>query len=63
MSGYKNFTVSVDFTMSKMIEVEALDEKDARRKVNDMIRENPYGYARGFSHYVYHDVIDVEEVF
>lgn len=62
MSGYKNFAVSVDFTMSKMIEVKALDENDARRKVEDMIRENPYGYARDFSHYVRHDVIDAEEV-
>lgn len=58
----KTFSVSVDITMAKTFEVEAENEENAIAIVNDMIDKNPYGYAKGFSHYVTHSVIDAEEI-
>ena len=57
----KNYSVSVDFTMSKSVTVLAESEGDAVRKVDEMIYEHPYDYAFGFSHYVNHEVICAEE--
>lgn len=57
----KNFSVSVDITMSKTICVEAENEEQAMAMAEAMISNNPYDYAHNFSHYVSHEVIDVEE--
>lgn len=57
----KNFVVDVDFTMSKSFEVEAENEEQAMAMADAMISKNPYDYAHNFSHYVSHEVIDVEE--
>lgn len=57
----KKFSVYVDITMSKTIEIEAESENDALAKVDGMIKDNPYNYAQNFTHYVTHEVIEVEE--
>ena len=57
----KTFSVSVDITMSKTIYVEANSEEEAISRVDALIEDNPYDYARNFSHYVKHDVICAEE--
>lgn len=56
----EKYYVNVDITMSKTIQVEADSEDDAIRKVDNMISKNPYDYTSDFSHYVTHEVIDVE---
>ncbi len=56
-----NFYVDVDITMSKSVCVEAENEADAMRKVDEMITKNPHDYTSGFSHYVAHEVVDAEE--
>lgn len=62
MSEYKNFTVSVDITMNKYVEVEAASEEEALAKANEIVSKNPYDYAHDFSHYVSHEAICAEEV-
>lgn len=57
----KNFSVSIDITMSKNICVEAENEEQAMAMADAMISNAPYDYARNFSHYVSHEVIDAEE--
>lgn len=56
----EKYYVNVDITMSKTIQVEADSADDAMRKVDNMINKNPYDYTSDFSHYVTHEVIDVE---
>lgn len=58
----KKFSVNVDFTMAKTIEVEAENEEQAIDIADAMICENPYEYSFGFSHYVTHCVDSAEEV-
>ena len=55
----KEYAVDVDFTMSKTVYVNAENEKEARKKVDEEIRHNPYTLANRFSHYVTHEIIDV----
>lgn len=57
----KTFSVSVDITMSKNIQVLASSEDEAVKVANKMISDNPYGYTNGFSHYVTHEVVGAEE--
>ena len=57
----KSYAVSVDITMSKTIVVEAESEGEAMYKADQMVTNNPYEYANGFSHYVTHEVICAEE--
>lgn len=57
----KTFSVDVDITMSKTIEVLAENEEHAKEIVDSMINENPYGYAQGFSHYVGYEIVDANE--
>lgn len=57
----KKFSVDVDFTMSKTIEVLAENEEHAMEIADGMINDNPYGYANGFSHFVTYEIIDVNE--
>ena len=57
----KKYSVSVDFTMSKTIEIFADDADSAIAKTNEVINKNPYDFAYGFSHYVGHEVIDANE--
>ena len=57
----KKYSVSVDITMCKMVDVEANSEQEALDKVDQMISNNPYDYTTGFSHYVTHDVVNAEE--
>ena len=57
----KNYSVSIDITMSKTIEVEANSEEEAIAKANEMVANNPYNYTNGFSHYVSHEAISAEE--
>lgn len=46
------YSVSMDITMSKDIEVEANSEEEAISKANEMVADNPYNYTNNFSHYV-----------
>ena len=57
----KEFCVSVDFTMSKNVYVEASSAEEAMAKVEEMVSRNPYVYTSNFSHYVQHEIIDAEE--
>ena len=57
----KTFSVSVDITMAKNIEVLAENEEQAMSKVREMISKNPYDYANNFSHYVGYEIVDAEE--
>ena len=57
----KNFSVSVDIVMNKYIDVEAESDEEAAKKVDEMIKANPYDYAHNFSCYVGHEVISTEE--
>ena len=57
----KKYSVSVDITMCKMVDIEANSEQEALNKVDQMISNNPYDYTTGFSHYVTHDVVNAEE--
>ena len=58
----KEFCVSVDFTMSRSIYVEASSAEEAMAKVEEMVSRNPYGYTHGFTHYVNHTIVDANEV-
>lgn len=57
----KNYSVSVDFVMNKYISVEAENDDEAAKKVEEMITKNPYDLAHNFSTYVGHEVISTEE--
>ena len=58
----KTFSVDVDITMSKTIEVLAENEEHAKEIVDSMINENPYSYTKnGFSHFVSYEIIDANE--
>lgn len=57
----KKFSVSIDITMSKTIEIEAENESEALAKADELVKENPYNYTRDFSHYVTHEVIEATE--
>jgi hypothetical protein len=54
------YSVSMDITMSKNIEVEASSEEEAMSKASEMVSNNPYNYTNGFSHYVSHEAITAE---
>ena len=56
------FRVSVDVTMCKLIEVDAVSERVARIEVEQMFSKNPHDVSRDFSHYVSHEIYDVEEI-
>ena len=58
----KNYSVSIDITMSKTIEVEASSEEEAMSKASEMASNNPYNYTNGFSHYVKNEAVYAEEV-
>ena len=57
----KQFEVDVDITMSKRIYVDAENEDEAREKVEQRMKENPYEYAHSFDAYVKHEITDVNE--
>ena len=57
----KTFSVDVDITMSKTIEVLAENEEHAKEIADSMINNNPYGYTNGFSHFVSYEIIDATE--
>ena len=57
----KQFTIDVDFTMSKRITVEAENEERAKAIINGWIKYNPYEYAHSFNAYVKHEITDVNE--
>lgn len=57
----KTFSVSVDITMAKNIEVLAENEEHAKEIADSMINNNPYGYTNGFSHFVSYEIIDANE--
>lgn len=57
----KNYSVSVDFVMNKYISVEAENDDEAAKKVEEMIKAKPYDYACNFSTYVGHEVISTEK--
>ena len=54
------YSLSMDITMSKNIEVEASSEEEAMSKASEMVSNNPYNYTNGFSHYVSHEAITAE---
>jgi hypothetical protein len=57
----KNYSVSVDIVMNKYISVEAESDEEAAKKVDEMIKKNPYDYTNNFSCYVGHEIISTEE--
>ena len=57
----KKFSVSIDITMSKTIEIEAESENEALVKADELVKKNPYSYAKDFTHYVTHEVIEATE--
>ena len=57
----KQFTLDVDFTMSKRISVEAESEEQAKAILNGGIKYNPYEYAHSFDAYVKHEITDINE--
>lgn len=57
----KQFEVDIDITMSKRIYVDAENEDEAREKVENNMKENPYQYAYDFAAYVSHEITDVNE--
>jgi hypothetical protein len=58
----KNYVVDVDITMSKTIVIEAENGQQAKAIVYSMIKDNPYDYTHGFSHYVNHEIVEANEV-
>lgn len=58
----KTFVLSVDVTMAKLITINAESEEQAREIVEGIFNENPYTYTSSFSHYINHEIIDIEEV-
>ena len=54
----KNYDVDVDITMSRRYHVEAENDEEARRKVNEIIHNNPYDYCDS-DYYVNHEIIEV----
>ena len=57
----KEFTVEVDITVSKRIYVEAENEEEAEKKVNEMVRNNPGDYYTKANAYVCHEITDCYE--
>ena len=57
----KNFILYIDVTMSKIVEIEAENEEDAKKELERKFKKNPYEIANGFSHFVDYQVIDIEE--
>ena len=57
----KNYSVSVDIVMNKYISVEAENDEEAAKKVDEMINKNPYDYTHNFTCYVGHEIISTEE--
>lgn len=58
----KKYYISVDITMSKIFEIEAENEQQAKNIVCDKFKANPYDLAYGFTSYVNHEITDVEEI-
>lgn len=56
------YDVSVDITMSKIFEVEAESEQQAKNIICAKFEANPYDLANGFTSYVNHEITDVEEI-
>ena len=56
----EEFTVDVDITVSKRIYVEAENEKEARAKVEEMMKYPHYYYTKADA-YVCHEITDVCE--
>lgn len=57
----KKYFMHIDVTMSKIVEIEAENEEDAKKELEKKFRKNPYDIANGFSHFVDYQVIDIEE--
>lgn len=57
----KEFTVHVDITVSKSIYVDAENEEDAKKKVDEMIKNNPHYYYTNADAYLCHEIIDCYE--
>ena len=57
----KEFTVDVDITVSKRIYVDAENEEDAKKKVNEMVKNQPYNYYTKADAYVCHEITDCNE--
>ena len=53
----KDYAVSVDITMSKIINISAESEEDAKAKVEEMFSKDPYQF-RGDA-YICHEITDV----
>lgn len=57
----KSYMVDVDITMSKRFYIEASSDEEARRFVDERLKENPYGETEHFDAYVCHEIVDVNE--
>ena len=55
------YVISVDFTMSKHIMVEAESEEQAKSILNGWIKYNPYEYAYSFDAYVNHEITNIDK--
>lgn len=58
----KTFVLSVDVTMAKLITINAESEEQAMAIVEEIFANNPYTYTSSFSHYLNHEITDIEEV-
>lgn len=58
----KTYEISMDITMVKHIYIDAENEEQAREIVEGVFADNPYSYANNFSHYLNHEITDIEEV-
>jgi hypothetical protein len=57
----KEFAVDVDITVSKRIYVDAENEDDARKQVEEKVRNYPYYYYTKADAYVSHEITDINE--
>jgi len=57
----KNYAVDVDITVSKRIYVDAENEDDARKQVEEKLRNYPHYYYTKADSYISHKITDVEE--
>ena len=57
----KQYRVSVDITMSKDIYVDAENEEEAKKMVEESVEENSYYYAGSADSFVNCEVTDIME--
>ena len=57
----REYAIDVDVTMSRRYYVEANNDEEAREKVEELLKNNPYDYDQ-MDTYVGHEIIEVNVV-